>query len=180
MRLPSVIGEKVDRRRTTRNRLFLLLTGTRRHGNDGAESIEESGTRTVAKHDLGTKRICTGCGTKFYDFNRSPAVCPKCETVYRETARAAAPAAAAKAAAPAARKAEVEEVGGPEIVSLEDAEKEQLGTARVAGDDDFDIDDDALDNDPAADTFLEDDEDESDDVSGILGGGLDAGDEDEI
>lgn len=28
--------------------------------------------------DLGFKRICMFCGTKFYDFNKSPIVCPKC------------------------------------------------------------------------------------------------------
>jgi len=32
----------------------------------------------VAKAEWGTKRLCQSCGTKFYDFRRSPALCPKC------------------------------------------------------------------------------------------------------
>ena len=34
----------------------------------------------MAKADLGLKRTCVACGTKFYDLMRSPAVCPKCGT----------------------------------------------------------------------------------------------------
>lgn len=29
--------------------------------------------------ELGHKYSCVGCGARFYDLNRSPAVCPKCE-----------------------------------------------------------------------------------------------------
>ena len=36
----------------------------------------------MAKPALGTKRICTGCAAKFYDLDRSPIVCPTCETVF--------------------------------------------------------------------------------------------------
>ena len=34
----------------------------------------------MAKPELGTKRICVSCGTRFYDLGKSPAVCPKCGT----------------------------------------------------------------------------------------------------
>jgi uncharacterized protein (TIGR02300 family) len=34
----------------------------------------------MAKAELGTKRICVSCSTRFYDLMRSPAVCPKCGT----------------------------------------------------------------------------------------------------
>ncbi len=34
----------------------------------------------MAKTELGTKRVCVACGTRFYDLGRSPAVCPKCGT----------------------------------------------------------------------------------------------------
>jgi uncharacterized protein (TIGR02300 family) len=30
----------------------------------------------------GIKRICLGCGTRFYDFCKSPIVCPFCNTVF--------------------------------------------------------------------------------------------------
>src|SRR5215475_9192398 len=36
------------------------------------------GTRTVAKPELGTKRLCANCGAKFYDLSKDPIVCPKC------------------------------------------------------------------------------------------------------
>jgi uncharacterized protein (TIGR02300 family) len=34
----------------------------------------------MAKTELGTKRICVACGTRFYDLGKSPATCPKCGT----------------------------------------------------------------------------------------------------
>jgi uncharacterized protein (TIGR02300 family) len=34
----------------------------------------------MAKPELGTKRVCVACGTRFYDLTKSPAVCPKCGT----------------------------------------------------------------------------------------------------
>jgi len=34
----------------------------------------------MAKPELGLKRVCVACGTKFYDLARAPAVCPKCGT----------------------------------------------------------------------------------------------------
>jgi uncharacterized protein (TIGR02300 family) len=34
----------------------------------------------MAKPELGLKRVCVACSTKFYDLMRSPAVCPKCGT----------------------------------------------------------------------------------------------------
>jgi len=32
----------------------------------------------MAKPELGLKRICVSCSARFYDLNRSPAICPKC------------------------------------------------------------------------------------------------------
>ena len=34
----------------------------------------------MAKPELGTKRVCVSCSTKFYDLQKVPAVCPKCST----------------------------------------------------------------------------------------------------
>ena len=36
----------------------------------------------MVKAELGTKRICPSCGSKFYDLMRSPVVCPKCSTPF--------------------------------------------------------------------------------------------------
>jgi uncharacterized protein (TIGR02300 family) len=34
----------------------------------------------MAKPELGLKRVCVACSTKFYDLTRAPAICPKCGT----------------------------------------------------------------------------------------------------
>jgi uncharacterized protein (TIGR02300 family) len=34
----------------------------------------------MVKAELGSKRTCVACGTRFYDLSRTPAVCPKCHT----------------------------------------------------------------------------------------------------
>ncbi len=34
----------------------------------------------MAKPELGMKRVCVSCSTRFYDLQKSPAICPKCGT----------------------------------------------------------------------------------------------------
>jgi uncharacterized protein (TIGR02300 family) len=34
----------------------------------------------MAKPELGNKRVCVACSTRFYDLNRQPVLCPKCST----------------------------------------------------------------------------------------------------
>lgn len=34
----------------------------------------------MAKPELGLKRVCVACATKFYDLSKQPATCPKCGT----------------------------------------------------------------------------------------------------
>jgi uncharacterized protein (TIGR02300 family) len=34
----------------------------------------------MAKPELGAKRVCVACSTRFYDLTKSPAICPKCGT----------------------------------------------------------------------------------------------------
>jgi uncharacterized protein (TIGR02300 family) len=34
----------------------------------------------MAKPELGTKRVCVACATRFYDLTKTPAICPKCGT----------------------------------------------------------------------------------------------------
>jgi uncharacterized protein (TIGR02300 family) len=36
----------------------------------------------MAKAELGIKRLCGSCGMRFYDFKRSPIVCPGCSTEF--------------------------------------------------------------------------------------------------
>ena len=34
----------------------------------------------MAKPELGNKRVCVSCNTRFYDLTKVPATCPKCGT----------------------------------------------------------------------------------------------------
>ena len=36
----------------------------------------------MSKNKLGIKRRCASCGTKFYDFNKSPIICPSCSAKF--------------------------------------------------------------------------------------------------
>src|SRR5688572_18146966 len=36
------------------------------------------GSTTLAKPDLGTKRVCPSCTARFYDLQKRPIECPKC------------------------------------------------------------------------------------------------------
>ncbi|MBR0681234.1 TIGR02300 family protein [Roseomonas eburnea] len=97
----------------------------------------------MAKPELGLKRSCVACGTRFYDLARTPAVCPKCGTeqpaeqprLRRATAspipdeklkkRAATPEAEAE-------DIEVEDVEGDE--AIEDAEELEDDAEDIAED----------------------------------------------
>ena len=116
----------------------------------------------MAKPELGAKRQCQNCGTKFFDMSRDPIICPKCGTVFQ-----ALPVTRAARSAPAARDdTDVEaQEAGPELVSLEDAEAGEKVEAVV--DDDIEVDDA-----PADDTFLEEEEEENDDVADLIDGDL--------
>ncbi|MBZ0216563.1 MAG: TIGR02300 family protein [Fimbriimonadaceae bacterium] len=111
----------------------------------------------MAKPNLGTKRLCGSCDTKFYDLDRNPIICPKCGTTFVVVQTAVKPEVKAKAA-PKKKPVEVEETDDlddedVELVSLEDA------------DDDDDSSDSEDDN-----TFLEDDEEDGPNLSDIVGG----------
>lgn len=123
------------------------------------------------KAERGTKRTCQNgqCGARFYDLNRDPAVCPICGTTY-ELAVAPVALAAAAAAKPVdprkvkkpvfaeAKSDDVPEAEGDEtLVAIEDEE------ATTAGDDD--------------ETFLEEEEEDGSDMSNIIGGPVDDGEE---
>ncbi len=36
----------------------------------------------MAKPEWGKKRVCLACNTKYYDFNKSPIICPSCGTEF--------------------------------------------------------------------------------------------------
>jgi uncharacterized protein (TIGR02300 family) len=116
----------------------------------------------VAKPDLGSKRQCQSCATKFFDLGRDPIVCPKCGTVYQV---AAVTRAAARAAPVVDDEAEADPAG-PEVISLEDADAAEGKETTAA--DDIEIEDDGA----ADETFLEEEEEDTDDVSVLIDGDI--------
>ena len=127
----------------------------------------------MAKPELGTKRLCASCGAKFYDLNKDPIVCPKCETVFHPVVSTRGRPEPARTVAPLAPEvAEPAETADVELVSLEEADAENDGGKKAAATADVDTEDDVevADDGNEDDTFLETDEDEGDDVSDIVGG----------
>lgn len=123
----------------------------------------------MSKAELGTKRLCPNCGAKYYDLNRDPAVCPRCGTEFEVPAAAKArPQTARPAAAQEEPEAETE-APAAEFVSLEEADEEATDSGAVKID--LGEDDEVIEGEEDEDdTFLAEDEDEEgDDVSGIIG-----------
>ncbi|MGH6924779.1 MAG: TIGR02300 family protein [Propylenella sp.] len=129
----------------------------------------------MAKPELGTKRTCPSCGRKYYDLNRDPIVCPNCGAVFV----IAAPLRPERP--PPEPKVEVREepvvVEREEgVVSLEEAEEpaqpdvgpELEPEEAEAAIPDVEVEEAEIENTAADDTFLEEDEEEGDDVSGLL------------
>jgi len=118
----------------------------------------------VAKPEWGSKRVCLNCGARFYDMQRTPIVCPACETVFdpaanskprrtRAPAKVPAPAAAAAAAVVVIEPDEVETDDEELVVADDDAEEENESDSAIEdvselGDDDMsDVIDADLDED---------------------------------
>jgi uncharacterized protein (TIGR02300 family) len=115
------------------------------------------------KAERGTKRTCQNaeCGSRFYDLNRDPIVCPICQSVYNKLdvtpvqAASAAPAPAAKRPAPApAAPLDGDEDALPAIEGDDET---------VAAEED--------------ETFLEAEEEDGSDMTNIIGGPVAEGDE---
>jgi uncharacterized protein (TIGR02300 family) len=131
----------------------------------------------VAKPELGTKRLCTNCGAKFYDLSKDPIVCPKCHTVLELAAVSArsrpepAAAVAARAAPPPPEEVVAPETQEAEFVSLEEADAEAQGKkpgegeAAEGGDEEIEIEDEPMDDA----TFIEEQEEGDEDVTDIIG-----------
>lgn len=124
------------------------------------------------KAERGTKRTCqsASCGARFYDLNRDPIVCPICGTIYEMMTTTAV-----GAVAPAAEKPR-----RPTPAKKPEAEGTTPGdTPDIEADDalvDIDSDEEAISDDDD-ETFLESEEEDGGDVSGIIGGPVPEGDE---
>lgn len=126
---------------------------------------------TVAKPELGTKRLCQNCGAKFYDLNRDPILCPKCGAPFLVSAGRTAPVVAT--AAEDETDAETDVV---EIVSLDDVADSEEAAVKT-GDEDIDIGDDDIPDDDDEATFLADEDEENDDVADLIDGDIESDDE---
>lgn len=131
----------------------------------GRNQTERRRVSTVAKPELGTKRLCPSCGAKYYDLNRDPITCPKCGTIFE----AVMTSRTAKAAKAETKPEDDEDEGtsaGPEIVSLEEADAEAEGADDLPdiGGDDVDLEDDDTSDD---DVFIDDEDEDEGAVPGI-------------
>ncbi|QTL03326.1 TIGR02300 family protein [Aquabacter sp. L1I39] len=126
----------------------------------------------MAKPELGTKRVCPITGRKFYDLNKDPVVSPYTGESYpRSYFEPVARGATRGEARAAAVEEDSEDVADVEVISLEEADAESTTAKTPAAADDIDVDEDIV-ADGDDDTFLEEDEDDGDDVSDLIGEGL--------
>ena len=125
----------------------------------------------MAKPELGTKRLCANCGTKFYDLSKDPIVCPKCQTVMELVTVAPRTRPDAPAVAPARE----EEVAAPEtpeaeFVSLEEADAEAQGKKPAEGETAEGAEEEIELEETLDDaTFIEEQEEGDEDVTDIIG-----------
>lgn len=124
----------------------------------------------MVKPELGTKRACPSCHSRFYDLNREPIVCPICGVSFLAEALLPSksdhqPAVVAKPQPAVVEPLDTEDV---EIVSLEDVKEE--GEDEAADIEDVEIEDQGGDI-AQDDTFLEEEEEAEGGVSGLIGGG---------
>lgn len=129
----------------------------------------------MASSERGTKRTDPETGKKFYDLNQDPIVSPYTGKSYPRsyfeavlTGKAAVAARAKVDEDEEEVEEEVEDVAAPEIVSLEDADAEEAGDEEIPETDDVEVDEELGDDD--ADVFLEEDEDEDDELGFDVGG----------
>ncbi|WP_439530353.1 TIGR02300 family protein [Pannonibacter sp.] len=118
----------------------------------------------MAKPELGTKRLCPGCGAKYYDLNRTPITCPKCGTLFDIVSSTRA-AKAARVVVQEEDEDDEVDLAAPELVTLEEADAEVEGDVvpDLEEDEEADIGDDAVD-----DVFIDVEDEEDEDVPGIV------------
>lgn len=122
----------------------------------------------------GLKRICAGCGTRFYDLNKRPITCPSCDTEFTGEIKVKARRGRTAAAVEDSKNTEAtakpekanddaeDEADDVEVVSLDDAAADE---ADAAVDDEEDVAEADLDLDVVEDS----DDDEDDDLSDLKG-----------
>lgn len=122
----------------------------------------------------GMKRICPGCSTRFYDFNKRPIVCPNCKIEFTGEVKVKIRRSRAVAAetvedqtddTPVADKDEDDALlENDDVVSLDEVDEDEVEDEdEDVTDPDLDMDEDDLDDDDFDDEDdLDDDEDDED------------------
>jgi uncharacterized protein (TIGR02300 family) len=115
----------------------------------------------MAKADLGTKRACLSCGMRFYDFKRSPILCPGCGTEFDpeniiKNRKSRSNSKAANGA----------DTDAGDDDQIETDETDALAESIVVGkdDDDIDFDDDEVNEDADGPGIIQDDISDDDDL----------------
>ena len=123
----------------------------------------------MAKEELGTKRVDPETGKKFYDLNKDPIVSPYTGTSYPRSFFESGPVRARPVAKEVEEEEVEEDVASPaEFISLEEADSEVAGGDEVV---DGEADDeDVVIGEDDGDVFIEEEEEEGDDVADIIGG----------
>ena len=118
------------------------------------------------KAERGTKRTCQNpeCGSRFYDLNRDPIVCPTCQTAFKLSmpadAQSAVPTGQVAGTRAAARRGSFAPVEKPAVVPA--AEDEEDALPALEGEEEAEASEDD-------ETFLEPEEEDGSDVETIIG-----------
>ena len=137
----------------------------------------------VVKAELGTKRTCPNCATRFYDLLKSPIECPKCATSFMAMSilpsKAEFPGMVPQPQPKPREEVEDADAGEVELISLDEAAAEEKTDDETAGIEDVDLGEDAAEttNDDEDDTFLVEEEDEGNMSDLVEGGGKEEDDE---
>ena len=132
----------------------------------------------MVKPELGTKRTCPNCASRFYDLLKDPITCPKCATSF--VALQILPSKTelpgmAQPVVPKPRETDTsddQDTGEVELISLEEAEAAEKGDDETAGIEDVDLGEDAADAaEDEDDTFLVEEEDDGNMGDLVEGGG---------
>ncbi|WES32195.1 FYDLN acid domain-containing protein [Varunaivibrio sulfuroxidans] len=119
---------------------------------------------------LGVKHTCSKCDARFFDLNKTPAVCPKCETTVETEKKPRVRRAAKETPAPQPSPKKTVKSTLPNT-DLDDDDNVDIGDdddVDVDIDDDIDLDDDDDDDDDLMEDASDLGGDEDDDMSGII------------
>ena len=115
----------------------------------------------MAKADLGTKRACLSCGMRFYDFKRSPILCPGCGTEFDpENIIKNRKSRSNSKAANGADKG----VGDNDQIETDETDASAESIVVGKDDDDIDFDDDEVNEDADGPGIIQDDISDDDEL----------------